>query len=230
MSQIKLENFEGPLDLLLQLVDQQELDITEVSLSQITEQYFQYLDKLEKNRSEKLADFLVIATRLIFLKSKHLLPHLYPEQEEDGPTLADQLKMYKAYVEASKNIEQLWSSRDLSYERTEPPKKIKEFVLPLNSTVSDLEKSFDVLLKRLKPISALPTASIDHTISIKQTVDRIRDLLKNNKKLSFKKLLSQSKNRTEVIVNFLALLELVGHKTAAVQQNSSYADLEITSN
>ena len=140
MPDFKLEKFEGPMDLLLQLIEGEELDITEVSLAQVTEQYFKYLDKLEKNRSAKLVDFLVIAAKLIYLKSKNLLPYLYPEEELEGPSLADQLKMYKAYVDASKNIEQKWEDGSLSYGRIEKPIKIKEFVVPANAGIDDLEE------------------------------------------------------------------------------------------
>src|SRR3989339_1639297 len=105
-NKLKLDNFEGPLDLLLQLIEQEDLNITDIALSKITEQFFVHLDKMGKNRSEELADFLVIAAKLIFLKSKNLLPYLNPEEDE-GESLADQLKMYKRYVEASKNIDEL---------------------------------------------------------------------------------------------------------------------------
>jgi segregation and condensation protein A len=224
---LKLEKFEGPLDLLLQLIEGEELDITEISLSQVTEQYLKHLDKLEKNRSVKLADFLVIAAKLIYLKSKNLLPYLYPEEETEGPSLADQLKMYKSYVDASKNIESKWQNDKLSYGRIEKPIKIKEFTVPINAGAEELHKNFQLLIKRLKPIKPLPQATIDHSVSIKQTVDKIRDLLKGAKRFSFKNLFSKSKNKTEVIVGFLALLDLLKKKDIMVRQGNSFSDLEV---
>jgi len=224
---LKLDKFSGPLDLLLQLIDQEELDITEISLSQITEQYFSYLDKLEKNRSASLADFLVIATKLIYLKSRHLLPYLYDEEEQDGPTLADQLKMYKAYVDASNNIEELWNADGLAYGRIEPLIKAKEFSVPKNAYADDLHDAIEQIIARLKPIKPIPEITIDHTISVQQTVDKLRDLLNSAKKFSFKKLLGQSSNRTEIIVNFLAILDLLRKKDIIVRQSVSFSDLEV---
>ena len=226
-SKIKLQNFDGPLDLLLQLIEGEELNITEISLSQVTEQYFQYLDKLEKNVDSKLADFLVIATKLVYLKSRQLLPYLYTEDEETGPTLADQLKMYKAYIDASKNIEFLWQNKDLSYGRVEPMRKSEEFCPPDNIRIENLHESFTRLLKRLKPVLPLEKETIDHTISIKQTVDRIRHLLGTGKKFSFKNLMSKARDRSEVIVSFLALLELLRKKDIIVRQQNVFGDLEV---
>ena len=223
----KLNNFEGPLDLLLQLIERQELNITEISLSQVTEQFFAYLDKLEKNHSSELADFLVIAAKLIYLKSKNLLPYLYPDEEESGQTLTDQLKMYKTYVDASVNIQNLWKRDRIAYGRDESPLKMSDFIVPRNARVEDLKISFEQLLKRLKPIQPLPEATIDHAVSIKQTIDNIMAILKQNKKFSFIKLLNDSKNRTEIIVSFLAILDLLKKKDIIVRQINSFADMEV---
>jgi segregation and condensation protein A len=214
------------LDLLLQLIEQEELNITEIALSQITEQYLAYLDKLEKNRSEKLADFLIIAAKLVYLKSKNLCGFLYPEEDE-GVSLADQLKMYKAYVEASKNVNNLWLENRVAYGRLEPPIKLKEFVAPSNASLENLVISFQLILKRLRPISPLPQVTVDHSISVKQTIDKIRDLISIKKQFNFSHLISNNGSRTEIIVSFLALLELLKNKVVSIQQNTSYGELEI---
>jgi len=230
VTDLKLEKFEGPLDLLLQLVDQEKLSITEISLSKVTEQFFSYLDKLEKNRPEELADFLVVAARLIYLKSHSLLQYAYPEEEDNGPGLADQLKLYKQYVEASKTVNSLWEAGKIAYGRIEPPVQSKEFVLPTNVTTNSLYNSMVFLLNRLKPMEALPKVSIDHSVSIKQKIDSIRNLLKNGKEFSFKNLLSSAQNKTEVIVSFLAILELVKERSVRFRQVDAFADLLVTKN
>ena len=188
--ELKLEKFEGPLDLLLQLVDQEKLSISEIALAKVTEQFFSYLDRLEKNRPEELADFLVVAARLIYLKSHSLLQYAYPEEEDSGPGLADQLKLYKQYVEASKQVNSLWEAGKIAYGRIEPPVKSKEFVLPTNAGAGNLHDSMVLLLSRLKPVDPLPKTTIDHSISIKQKIDSIRHLLQSGKEFSFKNLLS----------------------------------------
>lgn len=226
MNEIKLEKFQGPLDLLLQLIELEKLNITEVSLSQITEQFLNFLDKLEKDRSEELADFLVIATKLVYLKSKTLLPYLYPEEDE-GPSLADQLKMYQQYILASKKINILWVQSRVAYGRVEPPIKTTEFVLPLNARGEDLLKSMQKLVSRLRPLNPLPKIMIDRAVSIKQKVESIWSALKQHKKINFKDLLSSAESKTEVIVSFLALLELMRDQKAFIHQEDAFGNMEV---
>jgi len=227
-SNIKLEKFQGPLDLLLQLVELEKMNISEVALSQVTEQFLKHLDTLEAGRSEELADFLVIATKLVYLKSKNLLPYLYPEEDE-GPSLADQLKMYQQYVEASKKVEILWNQNRIAYGRVEPPVKPEGFILPQNAQTADLYNSFTALVLRLRPISPLPIATIDHSISVKQKITSIYDLIKSRKTINFGELLSDAANRTEVIVSFLALLEIIKDGQAYVSQGDSFGSMQIKS-
>ncbi len=218
------------MDLLLQLIDQEKLDISEIALAGVTEQFFSYLDKLEKNRSEELADFLVIAARLVYLKSHSLLQYAYPEDEDAGPSLADQLKLYKQYVEASKVVNSLWEKQNIAYGRVEPPVKSVEFVLPANAGTNNLRDAMTLLLARLKPLEPLPKVTIDHSISIKQKIDAIRNLLKNGKELSFKNLLSSAQNKTEIIVSFLAILELVKQQSVRFRQVNAFEDLLVIKN
>ncbi len=226
MNEIKLEKFQGPLDLLLQLIELEKLNITEVSLSQITEQFLNFLDKLENDRSEELADFLVIATKLVYLKSKTLLPYLYPEEDE-GPSLADQLKMYQQYILASKKINILWSQNRIAYGRIEPPVKNTEFVLPLNARTGDLLKSMEKLVSRLRPLNPLPKITIDRAVSVKQKIESIWNTLKQHKKLNFTDLIAESENKTDVIVSFLALLELMRDHKAFINQDSAFGNMEV---
>lgn len=223
---IKLEKFQGPLDLLLQLIELEKLNITEVSLSQITEQFLKFLDKMEKDRSEELADFLVIATKLVYLKSRTLLPFLYPEEDE-GPSLADQLKMYQQYILASKKINILWSQNRIAYGRVEPPVKNTEFVLPFNAHGEDLLKAMQKLVSRLRTIDPLPKITIDRAVSIKQKVESIWNALKQHKKINFRDLLASAENKTEIIVSFLALLELMRDQKAFINQDSAFGNMEV---
>ncbi|PIT88315.1 MAG: hypothetical protein COU29_00800 [Candidatus Magasanikbacteria bacterium CG10_big_fil_rev_8_21_14_0_10_36_32] len=226
-TEIKLEKFQGPLDLLLQLIEQEELNITEISLSKVTEQYFDYLSRLDESRPEELADFLVIATKLVYLKSRNLLPYLSAE-EDDGLSLADQLKMYKRYIEASLHVNKFWTAGQIAYGRHEPPIKLDHFILPLNATVEDLKNSFIGLLKKIKPLSPLPKITIDRTVSVKNQIDYIYNLLKQQKQVSFSSILIKAENRTEVIASFLALLELVKQLKITINQKQSFEDILIT--
>jgi len=226
-SEVKLEKFQGPLDLLLQLIELEKMDITEIALSEVTEQFLAYLDKLEHDRSEELADFLVIATKLVYLKSKTLLPYLYPEEEE-GPGLADQLKMYQKYIEASQKVSILWERNNISYGRVEPPIKAEGFQLPTNARADDLHSSMVQLVGRLKPINPLPKVTIDRAISVKQKVEAIFAALKKHQKIKFKEILDNAESKTEVIVSFLALLDLLKQNRAFIEQGESFGDMEIS--
>jgi segregation and condensation protein A len=221
-----LEKFEGPLDLLLQLLEQEELVITDITIARVTEQYLKYLDSLEEYRSEELADFLVVATKLVYLKSKMLLPYLYPPEEE-GPSLADQLKLYKQYVEASKVIESLWTENQVAYGRVEPPIKVEGFIMPSNARIEHLYSLMVLVLKKLKPLNPLPKVAIDRTISLKQKIESIFETLQQIKKLSFAEVVGAAESRTEIIVSFLAILELVKQQRVAIEQVECFQEMEL---
>ena len=222
----KLEQFEGPLDLLIGLIDDQKLSISEVSISEVTEQFLNHLEGVEQKQPDHLADFLVIATKLLFLKSKRLLPQ-FGVEEDEGPTLEDQLRLYKAFIEASKKLNRKWLDSGRSVFRKEPSRKSEEFVSPLNFGLVNLKESIGKLLYRLTPPKALPRTYIDKTVSIKEKIDQIRNLLKSSKETSFSNILGDSKNKTEVIVGFLALLELVKQKTISLKQKNNFSDINI---
>lgn len=227
VSAVTLEQFQGPLDLLLQLIEEEKMAITEISLSTVTEQFLSYLKTLDEENAEELADFLVIASRLVYLKSKHLLPYLYGPEEDEGPSLEDQLKLYKKYADASGWVLERWSSEGMAYGRLEPLRAPTGFILPLNGHSEDLHQAFVQLLSRLKPIAALPKVSIDHSVSVKDKVASIFLAFKKIKQLSFAHILGSAANRTEVIVSFLAVLELIKDQKVSVHQSASFADMVI---
>lgn len=226
MKQVKLEKFEGPLDLLLQLIEGEKLAITEISLAEVTDQFFGYLNTLPEERSDELADFLVIATRLVYLKSRQLLPYLYPAEEE-GPDLAEQLKFYKRYADASKIVEGYWKKDAMAYGRIEPHPVPEGFNPPQNAGLTDLYTAISALLKRIKPINPLPEVRLDHTVSVREKVKAIYDVLLKMKSLRFEDMFEGVANRSEVIVTFLALLELVKSERAVIHQEKAFENLLI---
>lgn len=220
------EGFSGPLDLLLSLIDEQKLDINELAISEVTEQYINYLETLEEKHPEELADFLVIATRLLLLKSKNLLPQLEPDDEQ-GPSLEEQLRLYKAFVEASKKLNKVWLQNNIAGFRVEPPRRPTSFVAPVNFNLKNLQESIWKLILRLKPLKELPQRNIDKGLTIKEKLEQIRVLLKKTKEFSFNDVLQNSQNRTEVIFTFLALLELVKERQVALKQEDSFSDIMV---
>lgn len=224
--QFKLNQFTGPLDILLSLIDEKKLDITSISLSEVTEQYIRYLDSLEDKKEDELADFLVIAARLLLLKSRLLLPQFMGEEDE-GPSLESQLKLYKAFLDASKKVQVLWNTESRAFFRVEPPRKAPGFVPPQNVTLENLHHFMVQLVERLKPIKPLPVTTIDKGLSLKETIQRIRDLLSKKKKMQFSDLLQNTENKTELIIGFLALLELVKQRTVLLRQEGIFSDIVV---
>lgn len=227
MNTFSLPQFEGPLDLLLQLIEEEKMPLTDLALSKVTEQFMAQLKEMPEEHSSQLADFLVVATKLLYLKSRLLLPYLYPEEAE-GPTLSDQLKLYKEYVLASKDVAELWNRLGMSYGRIEPKIKVEGFFLPENVTLLAVERTFWDVLKRLRPLKALPQVAIDRTISLKEKVEAIYRALQSVSKITLQSMTKDAQNRTELIVTFLAILELAKQQRVYLKQDVCFEEMEVT--
>ncbi len=224
---VQLNEFAGPLDLLLQLIEQQELDITKVSLSQVADQFIQYMN-LKPVRPEETADFLVVAAKLLYIKSKVLLPNLELE-EEDGFDLEKQLKMYKEYLEASRKIQKILKRKKVCFGKEKFPEGIVKqvFYVPKSISVKKLKITYEQILKRIKPFIVLPKRIIEKTIKLSERIKQIRELIIKEACTSFNKLVCDSKTRTEKIISFLAILELVKQKIVNVEQGDLFEDIKI---
>lgn len=224
--EITSEKFNGPLEVLLQLIDERKLPITEISISSVTEQFLQYLETLEETDPDELADFLVIAARLLLMKSRALLPAFAPEPDE-GPSLVDQLRLYKQFVAVSKHIEKRWLAPDKSYGRVEPVRVVVSAELPANVTMSHLRASMVKLVARLKPPKPLPRTLIDRTVSLKEKIEFVKNLILKQGSVRFFDAIAQAENKTDVIVGFLAVLELVKQHTISIHQAEQFGDIVI---
>lgn len=227
MRDVQDKNFNGPLDLLLQLIEKEELDISQVSLAGVTDQYIASLQAMDELPVDELADFLVIAAKLLLIKSRLLVPGA--EVEDDaGIELERQLKMYRAFVEAAKKVSTLFNKHRVLYPREGYAALEPIFNPPAHLKVDDLRSIFAEVLQELEPITRLPQTVIVRTINIRQKIEQITERLLAEKTMSFHQLLRKSNNKTEVIITFLAVLEMVKLRTAAVIQETLYADVNIT--
>ncbi len=224
MVELKLEQFSGPLDLLLNLIEQQKLPITDVSISTVTEQYIRSLESFQEEKPEEIADFLVIASRLLLMKAKAILPLFLPE-EESGPSLEDQLRIYKKFVEASRALNKRWLLPFRSFFRLEPVRKAQGFVPPHNATLQSVQKSMKHIIARLKPPKPLPRLEMDKTLSVKEVVERMKHILQEYSQFDFHKSLKEKENKTELILGFLALLELMKQQFVHLEQNTHFGDI-----
>jgi len=227
---IKLDQFEGPLDLLLQLIEQEEMDITQVSLANVTDQYLEYLNNSEEISTDELADFLVVAAKLLLIKSRMLLPELCSDEEE-GIDLEHQLRIYKEFYEASKLLHKKILRRRFAFPRERMAVNVEKlFNPPKTLSTNKMKIIFDDILREIEPIVNLPREVMVKTISIRERIANIQEIIRNEVNLSFRKLLKSTNNRTEIIVTFLALLELVKQKTIAVVQDNIFDDIVVKKN
>ncbi|MBU0661445.1 segregation/condensation protein A [Patescibacteria group bacterium] len=219
--------FSGPLALLLSLIQEKKMTITDIALSEVTEQYLCYVDTLEEIDADELVDFLVIAAKLVLLKSKMLLPQFSFEQE-DETSLEEQLRVYQQFVEASKVIEAKWQDKAHGVFRTEPMHIRIDRPLPERLVQSELHQTMLQLVHRLAPRKALPQVQIDRQVSMKHKIDHIRALLKKTKRIRFQDIITHTENKTEMIVGFLALLELVKQRSIHLTQSGNFEDIIVS--
>jgi segregation and condensation protein A len=228
--QIKLHQhqFEGPLDLLLSLIEEQKLDITKIALAQVTEQFLAYIKQLEQIDPTVLADYLSIAARLLVIKSKAILPTLEIEDEDEeiGSDLTEKLLLYKQFKEVSKYLKQLDSGKQ-SFTRQLIFSERISFLPDPTLTSEILHRSILEVLQGLKELDNLPKAKIKEAISIQEKIDQLQSLITSQIETKLSDLLASAKNKSEVIVTFLALLELTKQKILTVEQETLFTDITI---
>jgi len=234
MVNIKLDQFEGPFALLVQLIDKAELDITQVSLATVADQYIAELKKLTNINPDALADFLVVASRLLLIKAKALLPYLLPEEEEAITDFEEQLRMYKEFLEATKKIEKMVAGKKFmfvrEYNRKSLAVNLKLFTPPKKLTVDGLKTIFLTIVEQLKPVIA---PLVEETLTAKINIeDKISFIAKSITKLiksRFSELISGATSKVEVVVSFLAMLELIKQRTITADQSDLFDEIEIAS-
>jgi segregation and condensation protein A len=236
----KLDSFEGPLDLLLHLIDKAEIDIHEVSISEITIQYMDYLHAMKELELEVTSEFLVMAATLLAIKSKQLLPKppVFEDDYEDWPDdgldprdeLIQKLVEYRKFKQIAEQLREKEFERSLVYSR-EPedmsPFMKEEKVNPVEGLhLSDLIIAFQKALRRASRRNVVATVQRDE-ISVK---DRIRDIvvvLKQFETVRFSKLIRENMDRHEIVVTFLAILELMKMKHIRCFQHQLFDDIVI---
>lgn len=225
---IKLEQFEGPLSLLLKVIEEEELDITEVSLAKVTDQYIAILEAQAEIDPEELADFLVLAAKLLYIKSKVLAPDYFDTEIREESDLERQLKMYKEFIAASKNINFAWQSKIFFYTRDKPFKlKRKKFIPPKHLAFADMLVIMNEVISDIEPIAKLKTRKMDITISIKDRISLIKAMVIKKVKFDFDTLMAETQTKTEKIVSFLAILELVKQREIVVVQENIFSNFTI---
>jgi segregation and condensation protein A len=233
--QINTDIYSGPLDLLLQLIEKAELDITQLALAQVTDQYLEYLHDLREQNAAEVSAFLVIAARLVQIKSAALLPR--PPQigqnieEDPGEALARQLIIYKRFKELGQVLEAREIAGLHSYLRLDSNSRVQ---IPTKLDLSELtleglvEAARDIFggNRKMAPLSQVVS---NPRITIRQKINSIVNYLRSVGSITFKKLISSPGNRLEIVVSFLAMLELIKRHSINVNQNALFGEIELNS-
>jgi len=223
---VKIEKFQGPLDLLLQLIESQELDISDISLAQVTDQYVEYINQADLEPIE-IADFLNIAARLLLIKSKLLLPFIDSQEEEDEVDLARQLRLYSQFAEAAELINGFWKNNKIMHTRDKLVYQTSGFNPPSNIDAKALQVNFEKVVDKIKPLLRLPEKTLKKAISLKERIDHLVGLIRKKISFHFHEVLRDDNDPTEKIVSFLAVLELVKQRQINVEQQGTFANILI---
>jgi segregation and condensation protein A len=221
--------FEGPLDLLLQLIMRAELDITTLALARVTEQYLEHIRTLEVS-AEEISGFLVVAAKLLQIKSEALLPRppvREPGEEDPAQALEDQLKTYRRYKEISGWLQARQAAGLRSYLRLALPPKVEGHLDLTGLTLSDLLAAAGAIFTQEQQKQALGTVISAPKITIREKIALIAERVVAGRETQFRSLMDSKASRLEVVVTFLALLELVKRYRVSARQGGLFGEIHI---
>ncbi len=229
----KLNQFEGPLDLLLHLIKITKIDICDIFLSDITEQYLQIMKDIDTVDVEKASEFIDMSATLLEIKSKHLLPKPEEEVDEEDPEqrLIRQIEEYKLFKEQS---EKLGAIEDIAKFYKAPDNSVGEFKyeLPDKLSVDSLIRAFSDLMQKMvvKAEVIQEKKIVKDRFTVAQKISQIKDMLLVKKEFKFKDMFEDSYSKSEIINTFLALLELLKRQYITVTQNGLFDEIDIVRN
>jgi segregation and condensation protein A len=228
LQRVTVSGFEGPLDLLLELIEQEKLDVSRMSLAQVTDQYLMQVRSLTLP-PEDLAQFLVVASRLVLLKSKRLLPHLQlaPDEEEGIVSLEEQLREYQRFRAVARVLRERWLSSGRQFARAAFLGVAPAFFPPLGIDGAALLAAISTVVKGLPVTEMTREEAIRKVLSLEERIRTIQERLKGEAEASFQETLTKGAPKEDVIVSFLALLELVKQRIVEAEQSHAFRDILI---
>jgi len=224
--------YEGPLDLLVSLIEKREIFINDISLSQVTDDYIEYINNLEEKNIDNMSDFILIASTLVLIKSKSLLPSLSLslEEEDDVADLEKRIDVYKIIRECADEVRNL-IDKGASYERGDISRKDIVFAPSGDVNIESVFASIKEAVNKI-PVEEkkLQEISVKKVASLKDTIESLKIRIQQNIQTNFKEFSGKDKSeRVHVVIHFLALLELIKQEIVKVHQDSDFGDILIES-
>jgi len=224
---IKILQFEGPLDLLLRLIEREELNINEVSLSKITNEYLLYIDQFRIN-TQQLSEFLNISSKLLYLKSKSLIPNLKNDvMEDDIAILKEQLEEYRHYKQAAVEFKNHYIKNHICHSPQGKTKITGKVFEPGNVKYEDILKTFQEVLKKMPITQSLKEKKIEKQISLEEKWSELLISLKTEKQVFLSDFLGKNSTKIEIVVTFLAILEMIKQEIIVVSQKNNFSNILI---
>lgn len=229
---ISTDVFEGPLDLLLSLIEKRKLLINDISLAKVTDDYISHVKEMEKFSLNKTSHFILIASTLLLIKSKSLLPSidLTPEEEHDISELETRLKIYQIYKNASENVLNKFCVTPM-FDKQEVKNQTVVFASSKQINLKDIHSAILNVIKSIPKVEKVPEAVIKKVISIEEMINKLTFRIQDRLKMSFKEFAGDgglSKlEKVDIIVSFLAMLELVRQDVLKVDQENKYGDINM---
>jgi len=228
--EIRHEKFEGPLELLLELIEKEKLAISEISLARVAEEYIEHVRSLEQIDAEQLAEFLVVASQLMLIKSRSLLPNFSSSPEEEllgAEELERRLAEYQKFRERADVLRKLEAGRKPIFTRDAYLAFAPVFFPPPRLAPSDLAGAFRIFLAALPKVEKLIEEKMKRIVSLEERMRQIRSLVHGAVERTFSEIVQGSAGKMDVIISFLAILELTKQKFVQVRQESAFADIMV---
>ncbi len=226
---LKHGKFEGPFELLLELIEKEKLSISELSLAQVTDEYIAYIKTLERPDPEALAEFLVVAARLMLIKSRSLLPTLVLDQEEERSIeeLEMRLGEFRKLRELAQELKKVLSTHALMVSRESCRELKLIFYPPPHVTIQKIQDAFTDFISAIPKIEKRDEEKLKRIISLQEKIIHVKQFLMESVEKVFSELIHSSQEKVEIIISFLAILELARERFIDLDQNELFSDINI---
>jgi segregation and condensation protein A len=216
--QVKQEPFSGPLVLLLDLLEKRELAISDLHLAEIADEFLELM-KTSDLAPMELADFLTVAARLVVLKMRELAPYLIPEEEDEGATLAKHVEVVKFLREIAEQLGEFYAQAPTHLSAFKPQKvHTNPEDAPYAFTVNDLERSMARIFRQIEPFFEKDKEVLERIATVEERIAHVVDLVNKHKKVHFSKIKLSARQKSDIVVSFLAVLQLMRDGRVSARQ------------